>query len=197
MRTQRLLITVLALGVLALVLRPLQPSADASRVDSESNIAVCAVPTIVNELMASDRFAEERNDLADEFEEKRQELEQRMEEIRDQAQDMDPEDPAMPQMQQEFFELRNELFEMQSEFQTASSRLQAEHLAACYELARTSAIGVGEDLGYDFVIASGSPDEDLNTQDTQQLLGQLSRRPVLLFPEEHDITDDVRDDLNL
>jgi Skp family chaperone for outer membrane proteins len=197
-RTERLLIVVLALGVLALALRPFQPDASASRgALAASNLAVCAVPTIVNELMASDRFLEAREALREEYEERTRDLRERRSEIEQQFEGMEQGDPAAPALGREYQELSREIFRADSEFQREQSEMQASQLAECYDLARASAIGVGEDLGYDFVIASGSPDEELNRADTQALLGQLSRRPVLLYPDEDDITDDVRDDLNL
>lgn len=192
----RLLLVALTLGVLTIALRPLHQDAHAGRFD-EGSIAVCAIPTIVNELMASERFLEEREDLAEEFDDQRVDLEDRLADIRDRAQGMQQDDPAMGAIFEEFQTVNGELQRLRQEFNRGSAALQATQLADSYELARASALAVGDELGYEFVFASGSPDEDLNTTDTAQLLGQLARRPVIKFPEEHDITDDVRDDLNL
>ncbi|GAB4545870.1 MAG: hypothetical protein Tsb0013_04120 [Phycisphaerales bacterium] len=198
MRAERFVIALLVVAVGALALRPVS-SARATAPEESFSIAVCALPTIVNELMSSERFAEEREDLTAEFEEDTAEIESRMNQIRDDVQGMGPDDPAMGAIQEEFFSLRQQLFRRQTEFQTASARLQARHLKESYQLVRASAVAIAEDLGYDFVFASASPEDDdeLNDQDAALLLGQLSRRPVIKFPEAHDITDDVRDDLNL
>lgn len=146
MRTERVMIVALTLGVVTLALRPAVPAAVATGEDETFNLAVCAVPTIVNELMASERFAEAREDLADDFEDQRKDLEERLEQISEQAQGMEPDDPALPAMGQEFNEIRQELFRLRSEFETDSTALQARHLAESYELARASAVAIGEEL---------------------------------------------------
>ena len=193
----RWLLALLTVGVLALALRPFTPVATGSGEDDKQRLAVCSIPTIVNELMATDRFVSEREEITEDFEERREDLQRELERIAERGRGMDEDDPALPALGEEFRTLQNELGTLRREFAQRTAELQAEQLAACYELARSSAIAVGEDLGYDFVIASGSPDEELNRTNAQQLLGQLSRRPMIMFPDEHDITDDVRDDLNL
>mgnify|MGYP001794982456 CR=1 FL=1 len=198
MRTERLLISVLAVAVVALALRP-GPAANATLDEDTFSVAVCSLPTIVNELIASERFQEEREDLAADFEEASDEINERLQQIREDAQGMDAEDPAMGAIGEEFNELRQSLFRLQSQFSTDQAQLQARQLKEAYQLVRASANAVAEDLGYDFVLASASSDSDdeLNDQNASLLLGQLSRRPVIRFPQKHDITDDVRDDLNL
>ncbi|MEM1424212.1 MAG: hypothetical protein AAGH64_09435 [Planctomycetota bacterium] len=198
MRTERFLIAALAIAFVAFVLRP-GPDARATLDEDTFSVAVCSLPTIVNELMASERFAEEREDLASEFEDASLEIEERLEQISNDARGMDPDDPAMGAMGEQFNELRQELFRLRSGFETDSARLQARHLKEAYRLVRASANAIADDLGYDFVLSSASPeaDDELNDQNATLLLGQLSRRPVIRYPDEHDITDDVRDDLNL
>ncbi len=193
----RLLLGALALGVCALALRPFSPIAGADFAADSDEIAVCAIPTLVNELIASGNFAAEREELNDDFQQRQQELQDRLEDIQDRARGMEQDDPALGAMAEEFGEVRGELLAAQSEFGQASEAMTARHLAEAYELARASAEAVAEDLGFGFVFASGSPDEELNRSNAQQLLGQLSRRPVIRFPEAADITDDVRDDLGL
>ena len=198
MRTERFLIAALAIAALALALRP-GSDARATIEEDTFSIAVCSLPTIVNELMASERFTEEREDLASEFEDASSDIEERLEQISQDARGMDPDDPAMGAMGEQFNELRQELFRLRSSFESDSARLQARHLKEAFQLVRASASVVADDLGYDFVLSSASPDSDdeLNEQNAALLLGQLSRRPVITYPDAHDITDDVRDDLNL
>ena len=193
----RLLLGGLTLGIFALALRPYAPLASADLVADSKEIAVCAIPTLVNELVTSGNFAAEREELSDEFEERQQELQDRLEDIQDRARGMEQDDPALGALAEEFGEVRGELLAAQSEFGQASEAMTARHLAEAYELARGSAEAIAEELGFGFVFASGSPDEELNRSNAQQLLGQLSRRPVIRFPEASDITDDVRDDLGL
>lgn len=193
----RVILVVFITGLFAVGSSLIVREAQATHRFDSSDIAVCAIPTLVNELVSSGAFAEEREELDAEFEERTRELQDRLESISDRAQGLDQDDPALGALAQEFTEARSELVAAQNEFGRASEAMTARHLAEAYELARASADAVAEDLGYGFVFASGSPDEELNRDNAQQLLGQLSRRPVIRFPEAADITDDVRDDLGL
>ncbi len=159
-------------------------------------IAVCAVPALVNELMQSDRFKPERESLEERFRSEMQEIEQRLGTLRDRAQ-ANPDDPGMEALAQEFGEQRRLLAEKQREAAQALEKKTAEQLLQCFDLARTSASAVAEELGYNYVLASVGPDEELNDTSVEIAVRQMMSRPAVMFPKEADITDDVRDDLNL
>ncbi len=72
----------------------------------------------------------------------------------------------------------------------------AKQVKECNALVRSSTRAVAEDLGFDFVISSADEEEEL-AESVEVLFRQITSRPVIMFPEENDITSDVRDDLNL
>ncbi|MEO1130233.1 MAG: hypothetical protein AAFX05_11080 [Planctomycetota bacterium] len=202
MRTvERLALVIVAAVVALLVLRdiPFARSADAHSMmlADEPVIAVCAIPTLVNELMQSDRFLPERTRVEEEGQAELQGLRDEANRIRDEVRERGPDDPAAQNSIRRFRALAEQIARGENQLALRLQRLTAEHLGQCYELARSSAIAVAEDLGFEYVIASGSSDEELNRQVPEVLLRQITARPMLKAPEEADITADVRDDLNL
>jgi Skp family chaperone for outer membrane proteins len=194
----RALVAVLALSAAALALRPVAlPEATAELAGGEPSIAVCAMPTLINELMDSDRFRPAIENVRPELREQLGAVSEEMQDLRDRLQEFDPEDPADQRDAQRFRELNMELDSLRRQLNAAVQRATAAQIAECYELVRSSADAVGEDLGFDYVISTGDPQEALNTDDFNVTLRQITARPVLRFPEGTDITDDVRDDLNL
>jgi len=182
----------------SLLMSDLSPAQARDKAESvpAPKIAVCAVPALVNELMQSDRFKPEREALEAQFRTEMQSIEQRLSTLRDRAQN-NPDDPGMEGLAQEFGELRRKLAEKQREAAQALEKKTAEQLLQCYELARTSASAIAEQLGFNYVLASVGPDEELNDASVEVAVRQMMSRPAVMFPKEADITDDVRDDLNL
>ncbi len=197
--TDRLILAVLAVSAAAIALRPIALPRALARDDGDEapSIAVCAMPTLINELMASDRFRPELENVAPDLRDELEAVTEEMADIRDRLQDFDPEDPADQRDAQRFRELRLEQESLQRQLNAAVQRATAEQIARAYELVRSSADAVGADLGFAYVISTGDPREELNTTDFNVTLRQITARPVLRFPDGADITDDVRDDLNL
>ena len=199
-RSERVTLALLVLAVVALAIRqgPAGPAAYGARADAdEALIAVCAIPTLVNELMASDRFAPEREALEDEFRERLEDMNRDLRDLRERLEAGGPDDPDAQRNVESWRELTREMASVRTELQRRLAQLSASQLAECYDLAKSSAVAVAEDLGFVYLIASGDPDEDLVREDSQTLLRQITARPMLLAPEEADITGEVRDDLNL
>jgi Skp family chaperone for outer membrane proteins len=202
MRTvERLALVIIAVVVALLVLRdvPFARTADARSMmlSDEPVIAVCAIPALVNELMQSDRFLPERTRVEEEGQAELRQLRDEANRIRDEVRERGPDDPGAQEGIRRFRNLAEKIARSEGELAQRLQRLTAEHLGQCYDLARSSAVAVAEDLGFEYVIASGSADEELNRQVPEVLLRQITARPMLKAPEEADITADVRDDLNL
>lgn len=161
------------------------------------SIATCAVPQIVNELMASDRYAPAREELAEQINEELQPLREEGQALLEELQGMKPEDEGAQSKVQRVQQLRQQVQRLEQQGAQRMEQFTAEQIAECFKLTRSSASAVAEDLGYDYVISTVGEDEELNTQSVDTVLRQMLARPVLFAPEDADITDDVREDLNL
>ena len=189
----------IALGGAALLTahRLVAPALAQNHGDDHPLIAVCATPTLINELMQSDRFAPARAEVAPELRTELQEISEQLQDLQDQLQNADPGDAAAQEKFRRFRELGARAGVLQQRIATAQERKFAEQLVECFELVKTSADAIADDLGFDYVISTGSPDEELSRVASDATLRQITARPMIRFPKSADITDDVRDDLNL
>lgn len=195
---ERTLLIATAAALAALLARTtLAPEARADADRQEHPIAVCAIPSIVNQLMQSERFAPVRENLLPDVRDRLRDIREEMQDIREDLEGASPDDPDAQASARQFRTLSRELAELQQQLVNAVERKTAEQIAECFALARSSASAVAEDLGFDYVISTGDPDEDLNTDATEVTLRQITARPVVKFPRGVDITDDVRDDLHI
>ncbi len=195
--TTPLLLAALTLSVIALFRPDTSPAlAETARLADES-IAVVALPTLINELMASDRFQPDRVSYTEELNDELRQISERGRELSTRLQQMDPEDPGAQDLFAEMTKLSETLGRLQRENARKVEAHTASQIKECNELVRSSARAVADDLDFAFVISSADPDEELTDQSVEVLLRQLTSRPMIKFPEENDITSEVRDDLNL
>ena len=171
-------------------------SDEADKVDAPK-IAVCAVPMLVNELMASDRFQPDREKLEEELKAEYDALQAELRELSEKGRGMSQDDPMLGETMQKFNELRVKIGEKQREIAEKLEAKSAEQLLECYELARSSANAIAEGLGYNYVMASVGIDEKLSGDNVELALRQMMARPVIMAPKNADITEDVRADLKL
>lgn len=201
MRTwERTLLLVLTLAVLALLARvSFSPAAYAiaNAEDQEYIIAVCATPSIINELMASDRFAPARENVLPDARKDLEDLRDELGDLQDRLDGADPSDPGAQRDRRRAREAVNEYQRLQQQIGEAVEAKTAEQLAECFAMVRSSASAVAEHLGYEYVISTGDPEEELSKTNSEVTLRQITARPVLRAPKKVDITDDVRDDLKL
>jgi Skp family chaperone for outer membrane proteins len=169
---------------------------EAEKVDAPK-IAVCAIPMLVNELMASDRFRPDREKLEEELKAEYEELQTEFSELGDKGRGMKQDDPAFAETAQAYRDLQQKIYEKQREIAEKLETKSAEQLLACYEMARSSASAVAEGLGYNYVFSSVGADEKLSGENVELALRQMMARPVVMAPKNADITEDVRADLKL
>ena len=198
----RIVATALGVALGALALRGgiglLSPTAHAEIAGGDKPIiAVCAVPTLINELMQSDRFRPAREEVEPEARAELEAAGKELQEIREGLKGADPNAEEAQQRIQRFRELNSRATQLQMQIQVALDRKTAEQLGECFDLVRASADAVAEDLGFDYVIATGGVDEKFSSEQSEVTLRQITARPVIRFPKGADITDDVRDDLKL
>lgn len=172
--------------------------ADASmRLASDQNIATCALPEIVNDLMQSDRFKPARQEYTEQLQEELRPLAERLQSMLSELQGMTPEDEGAREKAQRFQQLQQEFQKKQNEMAQKVEKFTAEQIVDCYKLVRSSAAAVAEDLGFDYVISTVGQEEELTTESVDTVLRQMMARPVIKAPEDADITPDVKEDLNL
>jgi Skp family chaperone for outer membrane proteins len=164
----------------------------------QPRLAVCALYKIADELMDTERFKPARVEFETQLrEESLKPLIDQLKELQQRLESMDQKDPAFAETRERFFRTQNLAQRTTQEIAQKIERKVAEQLKECYGLARTSAVAVAEDMGFNYVIASNAPDDDLESETVVSLVRDMLSRPVLLNPKEVDISEDVRQDLKL
>lgn len=165
----------------------------------QARIAVCSVMDITDELMSSDRFrpaieenAEKlRDDLIRPIIDEGRSLEQ-------QLQGAAPDDPANNDRKKRLLELREAAAQAQQEAGIRQEQFVANKVIEAYEMASSSARAVATDLGFNYVIATIAPDAEMpKDSPLNGVRNAILGRPLIMMPDGVDISDAVRDDLNL
>jgi len=195
--------TAIVLLVALCVFLAYQPAASARGAFAQSGpehpIAVVAIPMIVNDLLRSDRYLPERERLQEQFNERIEDVQNQLGAIvrRYEGQNPNPEDPGVQEDQRRYQQLGQKMSNLQREAATEFERLMAKQLLDAFDLARSAAQAVAEDLGYAYAISSVGEDEELTAPDSSAAVRQMMARPMLHFPEKADITPEVRAELRL
>lgn len=161
-------------------------------------IAVCAVLRIADELMDSDRYKPARQEYEDSLnKEELAPIVEQLKELQSKLEGMARDNPEFARLREQYLRLQREAGAKQQEILQKVEKKVAEQLAECYALVRASAVNIAEDHGYDFVLASSGPDDELKKESPLSLVRDILSRPVLKSPKEADITEDVREELKL
>lgn len=161
-------------------------------------IAVCDIHGITDRLLASKRF-EPRNEA------ERARIEEQYQRNRDELTNMyqaleklDKSDPEYARRESEYreqFEQKSKESEMmRRDYSSFLIRLRHE----AYTLAAESAEGIAKKHGYSYLLGTSASDKELKLSSDHYDYGvQIARRPLLMWPDETDISAEVESDLGL
>ena len=206
MRTALALVAVAGIAsafTVALTQGTMTPEAHAGAYAKQADgvIATVDVVTLIDDMMNSDRFMPER---------KAKELElnaQYLEPLQAQASDLEArfneaqasgDQAAMQAIQIEYNALQQQAQVAQGNFSRELEVYVADQFKQAFAAVRDSAAAVAEELGFEYVLTSGDPEADFAEESPLSVVRtQAFTRTVVMKPEGTDITDDVREDLNL
>ncbi len=160
-------------------------------------IAVVDVVGVVERLMDSDRYKPARDEVGAAAEADVKPLRERVQAIEEKHRGLQPTDPAYGDAVREYQQARAALERRAQELSKEMDALTTKQLVECYRIVRASADATAEQMGYQYVVASRPVDKDLDAQDTAAVVRAIIARPVLRFPNEADITPDVKQDLKI
>lgn len=173
-------------------------AADDAADTAEPRLAVCALYKIADELMDTDRFKPDRVEFENQLrDETLRPMVDQLKELQKRLESMDQKDSEFPETRERFFRLQSLAQRTTQEIGQKVERKVAEQLKECYALARASAVAIAEEKGFNYVIASNAPDDELEAETVVALVRDMLSRPVLHSPKGVDISDDVRQDLKL
>ncbi len=163
----------------------------------EPKIGVVALMKIADELMDSSRYKPARDELDEKLNkellrptvDQLKEIEAKVKEGGEAA--------DTPENRQNYMRLRGELSAKQREMAQRAEELVSQQLKEVYGLIRTSAAAVAEKHGFNYVLSTMRPDDKFQNGPVLATIRDLLSRPVPVFPEGVDITEEVREDLKL
>jgi len=173
-----------------------QDSADAAKT-AEHPIAVCDLVSIVEKLMESDRYRPAREEAQLAAEEKMRPFREAGLAAEQKARNTPQDDPTFPDLVREMQRTQAEYQKAFQEMGVELEQLTVKQLAEAYEIARASAEDVAGDLGFNYLLSSRDATEAIESPDVAGAVRSMLARPVIMAPEETDITEDVMADLKL
>lgn len=198
--TRRLLLpaTAALLALAAVALWRAAPARAAEQPEQARRlIAVVDVVGVVERLMDSDRYKPARDEVGAAAEADVKPLREKVQAIEEKHRGLQPTDPAYGDAVREYQQARAALERRAQELSKEMDALTTKQLVECYRIVRASADATAEQMGYQYVVASRPVDKDLDAQDTAAVVRAIIARPVLRFPNEADITPDVKQDLKI
>ncbi|MSR29086.1 MAG: OmpH family outer membrane protein [Phycisphaerales bacterium] len=155
------------------------------------------IDRIMKGLLASERYAFERQKFDEEARGQGEEFEKRSKELQDKFPDPKPGDPNFDEARTGFLALQVEYEKWMAQIQRIQSKHMAEQVEKAYRdlVAATEVVAArgGVDLVYRFMPA----DRDFGSQELADAMVQVQARPFLKYPSGIDLTDEVMKELAL
>jgi len=194
----------LALSALALLVAlsghapfPAARADDDSAKTVETRIAVVAAIRLMNELMESDRFKPERDTTEATLKESIAPIIEQGKALEERLRTLDQNSDEARQIKNQLMGLQGALARKQQDASIEFEKFIAGQTREAYRLIRESAVGIAEDRGFTYLIASQGADDEIVTGPVEGLVNDILGRPVMLSPESTDLTEEVREDLKL
>ncbi|MSR44039.1 MAG: OmpH family outer membrane protein [Phycisphaerales bacterium] len=155
------------------------------------------IDRVMKGLLASDRFASERQRFDDEARAQGESFEQRSKSLQSKYPDLKPDDPQFEQAKQEFAQLQMEYEKWFAALQKIQSKHMGEQVQTAYVELLAALEVVAEKKKIDFVYRYVPPDRPFDSMSLADAMLQVQSRPFLRSPASVDITEEVIVELGL
>ncbi|MEO1128546.1 MAG: OmpH family outer membrane protein, partial [Planctomycetota bacterium] len=129
--------------------------------DVQHAIAICPVTTIADELMETERFQPERDAMQASLNEQLQPMREQLITLQTELSDADPTAEDTNQKRQQFFMLQQQFEQTRGAAMAKMETFVTEQYRQAYTLVRSSAAAIAEEQGFDYVLASITPDTEV------------------------------------
>jgi Skp family chaperone for outer membrane proteins len=153
---------------------------------------------VLNPLMESAAFSEEREALRKELDGTEQDYRSKLEAMVEQLQGMERDNPQTKEKFDEYRKLYDEYMKWAQE--TALPRrneLDVKHLQQAYRELTSAVNVVADKMGVDIVLRFIPTDKDFKAANAEQGLTEIRLRTAVKYPEKLDITNEVMQELSL
>lgn len=156
-----------------------------------------SIGPLLDHLMRSESFQEERRKLGEEMQEDEQIIVDALESIRDQMEGLEPDDPDVQALAEEGRNLLQQRQAFMQAAQVAQSQLAGTQLERAYRELVDAVKIVAEAKDIDLVHRFIPTDEPFNSTAAPDATLEIRLRSLLVYPEDLDITKDIADELGI
>lgn len=151
----------------------------------------------LSQLMKADHYIDAREELNEELQKSMSSSKDALDALRVEGQQMQPDDPAIPDMRQRWDRAYAELQRLQKLASESRAGLLAGQMESSYNEIVEAVNVVAERLNIDMVLRFIPPDGEFNPGNPDSMMMQIRLRTALRVPEGIDITDEVLSELGL
>jgi len=165
--------------------------------DRAYSVAYVYIGKVLNPLMQSEAFEEEREPLREELREAEAEYRQRLDAIQGRLRELDPKSEEAQATYEQGSAVYEEFMNWQQSALRRTGKLDAEQLERAYRELVAAVEIVADREGIDTVYRFIPTAEEFNAENPEQAMIAIRLRNALRYPQELDITDDVLEELHL
>ena len=165
--------------------------------DRAYSVGYVYIGKVLNQLMKSEAFEEERQPLMEELQETEAEYRQRLDGIQKRLRELDPNSEEARATYEQGSSVYEEFMNWQQSALRRSGKLDAEQLERAYRELVAAVEIVADRKGIDTVYRFIPTSEPFEAENPEQAMMAIRLRDALRYPEELDITADVMEELHL
>lgn len=161
-------------------------------------VAVVDVFAVVSSILAQEDVAQERTDVSEKYTALMTPVEEQINALLEQGSALAPSDPAIPALQQQFNALNEQALGIRQQWMDELRELTAQQSVAAYQqiVAETEAVAADGGYSHVFVTRRGS-DLLADVGDLGVISDEFMSRPIVVYPESDDLTDQVMERLGV
>ena len=161
------------------------------------SVAFINVGRVLNPLLSSTQFQEEREQFQDEIKDGEAEYKEQLESLAEQMDGVDPESPEGREIMTQGRAKNQERQEWLRLMMAKRNQLESGHLTTAYQELISAVQIVAERKEIDIVLRTIPPEDEILGKDVDATMLQIRLRSALVYPEDLEITEDVMDELGV
>lgn len=171
--------------------------AQVSTAESRDGFATCDVLICLERVLDSPEYADAREQTAQPWNDQIQSLVDELNGIRATIEQMEPTDPTAQGLYQQYQSVAQRVNALRQEADVDIDAFAAGQLADAYRVIHAAVQKVGDELGYEQVLATRLSVDDIDAPNTNAMVQEVMMRLVLKSDPADDITDAVIAELNI
>ena len=161
------------------------------------SFAFINVGRVLNPLLSSTQFQEEREQFQDEIKDGEAEYQEQLESLAEQMDGVDPESPEGREIMTQGRAKNQERQEWLRLMMAKRNQLESGHLSTAYQELISAVQIVAERKNIDIVLRTIPPEDEILGKDVDATMLQIRLRSALVYPEDLEITEDVMNELGV